>query len=110
MAEYLLGLPDIDVNKRDAYLVTPLIAIAARSFDLKGRRVTERLLAMLLARAELDVNAIDGRGRTALSTAAAAGFERAVRMMLARPDLNVTRGLLFNSRYRPIIARRYKRN
>ena len=73
----LLDAPGIDVNVgRERELDTPLHAACSSS-------MTDACLGLLLASPGIDVEALNGKGETALHVAAAAGANVAVAMLLA---------------------------
>lgn len=74
----------IDVNKQDATGATPLMLAAAI-----GR---ESILNLLLSRHDVDINALEGEGKTALTHAAENKCVGAVRLLLDTPGINVNIG------------------
>ncbi|KAJ2934213.1 hypothetical protein H1R20_g2892, partial [Candolleomyces eurysporus] len=81
IVDFLLSRPDVDICRGE-----PLALMQACS---KGH---EALVRKLLARDDLDVNAVDAKGWSALSMAAHFGHEQIVELLLSRPDVNMNAG------------------
>ncbi|KAI9747798.1 MAG: hypothetical protein M4579_007384, partial [Chaenotheca gracillima] len=85
----LIGRPGVEIDPTDEYGRTPLL-FAARGRPSRCNPVAdfEAVMALLLSTNEINVNARERNGRTALSWAAGNGYLARVKALLAIPGID----------------------
>ena len=91
VAKLLLNEPHIDVNKADSSGLTPLSKAASNDIWQCIELISE-----LLLRPEVDINSADSFGRTALLWASYYGNTEVVKLLLERPDIDITKEGILN--------------